>query len=603
MLIASFAGFALLSLAACQPSRSVSVNRHSGTQESVTDALHFFLQHRVEVEKKDVGIVVGLVDERGSRVVSFGKMDTGTDRAVDGDTLFEVGSITKTFTGVLLEDMVERGEMKLDDPVAKYLPPSVKVPAYRGKQITLLDLATHTSGLPDNADNLEPRRADNSRADYSVQKLDAFVSGYRLTREPGSKYEYSTVGIALLAQAITRKAGRDYEALVVDRICRPLKMDSTRIALTPELGSRFAQGHNYYGYKTAHTDWGALAGGAALRSTANDLLKFVSANLALAPSNLTKLLKKTHVTRFRASLDADTDVDTDIGLTWMIMHDTDKTTIIGHGGLTRGFTTFVGFDKARHRGVVVLCNSLDLDVSRIGRILLECEWRPELRPSRSSISGQMDQLCGQYRISPPQANGSLTRHGIGIYREGDRLFMEITGPATWPRHVLTPPVNDELVPESENVFFQRLSGIRILFSRDVRGNITGFSGRYRDGAFSYVKVSDQPAKAPGPPKPSVAIRLDSKHLDVLAGNYEFPPNGTYPKGLKLTIWREGDQLIGQFSGENALDGAFDVYPASGTDFFITVDGSHLTFRKNDRGAATAVIYHQDGQADLEGHRI
>lgn len=547
--------------------------------------------------------MVGLVDERGSRVVSCGKMDTGTDRPVDGDTLFEVGSITKTFTGVLLEDMVERGEMKLDDPVAKYLAPSIKVPAYHGKQITLLDLATHTSGLPDKADNLEPKRADNSRADYSVQKLDAFVSGYTLTREPGLKYEYSTVGIALLAQAITRKAGRGYEALVVDRICRPLKMDSTRITLTPQLSSRFAQGHNYYGYKTAHTDWGALAGGAALRSTANDMLKFVSANLALGPSNLTKLLKKTHVARFRAGLDADTDVDTDIGLTWMIMHDTDKTTIIGHGGLTRGFTTFVGFDKARHRGVVVLCNSLDLDVSRIGRILLECEWRPELRPSRASTSGQMDQLCGQYRISPAQANGTFTRHGIGIYREGDRVFMEITGAATWPKRVLTPPVEDELVPESENVFFQRLSGVRIQFSRDVRGNITGFSGRYRDRAFSYVEVSDQPPKVPGPPKPSVAVRLDSRHLDVLAGNYEFSPNGAYPKGLKLTIWRDGDQLIGQFSGENALQGAFDIHPASETDFFITIDGSHLTFRKNDRGAATAVIYHQDRQADLEGHRI
>ena len=603
MVVASFTGFALLCLAACQPSRSVSVNGHSGAQESVTDALHFFLQHRVEVEKKDVGIVVGLVDERGSQVVSCGRMDTDTDRAVDGDTLFEIGSITKTFTGVLLEDMVERGKMKLDDPVAKYLPPSMNVPAYRGKQITLLDLATHTSGLPDNADNLEPRRADNSRADYSLQKLDAFVSGYKLTREPGSKYEYSTVGIALLAQAITRKAGRDYDALVVDRICRPLKMDSTRITLTPELSSRFAQGHNYFGYKAAHTDWGALAGGAALRSTANDMLKFVSANLASAPTDLTRLLEKTHIARFRAHLDPDTDVDTDVGLTWMIMHDTAKTTIIGHGGLTRGFTTFVGFDKARHRGVVVLSNSLDLDVSRIGRLLLECEWRPELRPARASTSGQLDQLSGQYRISPAQANGSLTRHGIGIYREGDRLFMEITGPATWPKHVLTPPVEDELVPESENVFSQRLSGIRILFSRDVRGNITGFSGRYRDRAFSYVKVSDQPPKVAAPPKPSVAIRLDSRHLDVLAGNYEFAPSAPYPKGLKLTIWREGDQLIGQFSGENALQGAFDVDPASETDFFITIDGSHLTFRKNDKGVVTAVIYHQGGQADLEGFRI
>ena len=129
--------------------------------------------------------------------------------------------------------------------VAKYLPKSVKMPTRNGKEITLLQLATHTSGLPDGPDNLDPKRADNPYADYTVEKMYAFVSGYKLTRDPGTKYEYSTVGMALLGQAIALKAGTNYESLVVDRICRPLKMDSTRITLTPELKSRFAQGHNY----------------------------------------------------------------------------------------------------------------------------------------------------------------------------------------------------------------------------------------------------------------------------------------------------------------------------------------------------------------------
>jgi D-alanyl-D-alanine-carboxypeptidase/D-alanyl-D-alanine-endopeptidase len=99
-----------------------------------TEAVHAFLQHRVEVEKKDVGIVVGIVDERGSSIVSFGKMDNGTEQEVNGDTLFEIGSITKTFFGVLLEEMVDRGEMKLDDPVAEYLPSSVKLPTYQASK-------------------------------------------------------------------------------------------------------------------------------------------------------------------------------------------------------------------------------------------------------------------------------------------------------------------------------------------------------------------------------------------------------------------------------------------------------------------------------------
>ena len=126
--------------------------------EEFTNAIQAFLQQRVEVEKRDVGIVVGIVDENGSKVVSCGKMDNGTDQEVNGDTLFDIASITKPFTGLLLQDMIERGEMKLDDPVQKYLPASVRMPARNGKQITLLHLVTHTSGLPHIADNLNPKR-------------------------------------------------------------------------------------------------------------------------------------------------------------------------------------------------------------------------------------------------------------------------------------------------------------------------------------------------------------------------------------------------------------------------------------------------------------
>jgi D-alanyl-D-alanine-carboxypeptidase/D-alanyl-D-alanine-endopeptidase len=375
------------------------------------------------------------------------------------------------------------------------------VPTYHGRPITLLQLATHTSGLPDSPDNLGPEGMDSSarahaRAKYTFEKLDAFVSSYELTREPGTKYEYSTVGIALLAQAIALKAGTNYESLVEDWICHPLNMDDTRITLTPELETRFAQGHNFYGDRVAHTAWGALAGGAALHSTANDLLKYVAANLRLTSSSLTPIMEKTQIPRFHAHLDTDTDVDTDIGLTWMIMHDSDDTTVIGHGGLTMGFVTFIGFDPRRHRGVVVLCSCLNLDVPRIGRLLLQSEWYPDRRPTETRMIGAADDAyAGRYRISAAQASGPLLRHGMGIYRQQNELFIRVTGPATWPKHVLTPPVTDELEPESRDVFFERLSGIAITFSRDALGKVAGFSGQYRGHAFSYDKISDQPPAA------------------------------------------------------------------------------------------------------------
>jgi D-alanyl-D-alanine-carboxypeptidase/D-alanyl-D-alanine-endopeptidase len=131
--------------------------------------------------------------------------------------------------------MVQRGMMSLDEPVAKYLPASVNMPSRGGKAITLLHLATHTSGLPRLPDNLQPARAENPFAEYAVNDLYAFLSGFELQRDPGAELVYSDTGMGLLGQAIAHTAGTDYESLVIERICRPLGMDSTRITLSPEL--------------------------------------------------------------------------------------------------------------------------------------------------------------------------------------------------------------------------------------------------------------------------------------------------------------------------------------------------------------------------------
>jgi D-alanyl-D-alanine-carboxypeptidase/D-alanyl-D-alanine-endopeptidase len=370
------------------------------TAEDFTDGIHAFLERRVEVEKRDVGIVVGIVDERGSRVVSCGRIDNGTDKQVNGDTLFDIASITKPFTGLLLQDMIERGEMKLNDPVAKYLPKSVKMPARNGKEITLLHLATHTSGLPHIASNLDPKRADQLFADYTVKELNAFLSGYQLTRDPGTKFEYSSLGMGLLGHVIALKARTNYESLVVDRICRPLNMDSTRITLTPELKSRFATGHNQFGETVPSWDRQTQLGGSALRSTANDLLKFVSANLGLTPNSLTPLMEKTHMVQL------DQTLGMDLGLAWIITSGPQGTKIVWHAGGAPGYTSFAGFDKTRHRGVVVLSSSWDLDVLTIGMLLLESEWQRDSHPTKIS-SQNADSYVGQYELSPDFALGML----------------------------------------------------------------------------------------------------------------------------------------------------------------------------------------------------
>jgi CubicO group peptidase (beta-lactamase class C family) len=111
-------GLALLALAM----------QRAAAAEDFAEAIQAYLRQCVESQSINAGIVVGIVDENGRRIACYGKLDNGTEQEVDGDTLFEIGSVTKTFTALLLEDMVARGKMKLDDPVAKYLPPAVNVP-------------------------------------------------------------------------------------------------------------------------------------------------------------------------------------------------------------------------------------------------------------------------------------------------------------------------------------------------------------------------------------------------------------------------------------------------------------------------------------------
>src|SRR6267142_3937281 len=190
------------------------------------------------------GMVIALLDEHGAKIFHAGKLDNGTDQEVNADTLFEIGSITKTFTSLLALDMAKRGELSLDDPVAKYLPSSVKVPSQSGKQITLLNLAVQDSGLPFNASNMSGKNAEEQYDTYDVAKMYAFLSGYALKDPPGTKYQYSNLGMSLLGHALERVSKTNFESLVLARICRPLHMDSTCITLTPAFKPRMAVGHD-----------------------------------------------------------------------------------------------------------------------------------------------------------------------------------------------------------------------------------------------------------------------------------------------------------------------------------------------------------------------
>jgi CubicO group peptidase (beta-lactamase class C family) len=324
------------------------------------------LVERIDAQHQSVGIVVGVIAPEGRRIVTYGHLAQGDSRTLNGDTVFEIGSTTKVFTSLLLADMVQHGQVALDDPVSKYLPKTVKTPERDGRAITLVDLATHTSGLPRLPGNMTPKDPGNPYGAYTVDQLYQFLSGYTLTRDIGSKYEYSNLGGGLLGHALALRAGTDYESLVVSRICDPLGMKSTRIALTPEMKTRLAVGHNAGMEPVENWDLPTLPGAGALRSTANDLLNFLAANLGYSKSPLPLAMAAMLKTRRPTG-----GAGLEVALGWHIFTGNGKE-VIWHNGGTGGYRSFIGYDPAAGIGVVALSNAqTEVGVDDIGRHLLD----------------------------------------------------------------------------------------------------------------------------------------------------------------------------------------------------------------------------------------
>jgi D-alanyl-D-alanine-carboxypeptidase/D-alanyl-D-alanine-endopeptidase len=408
---------------------------------------------RIDGQNQSVGIAVGVIGPDERRVTAHGHLEKGDSRPLNGDTIFEIGSVTKVFTALLLADMVLRNEVALDDPVAKYLPATffpAKMPERNGRSITLVDLATHTSGLPRLPANLSFQNRANPYADYSVGRLYQFLSTHQLGRDVGSQYEYSNLGGGLLGHVLGLRAGMEYGLLVRSRICEPLGMDSTQIMLTPEMKAREAVGHNQTMDTVPNWDVPTLAGAGALRSTANDLLTFLAANLGYTSSPLTPAMAAMLEQRRPTG-----QPSLEIALGWHIL--TAKE-IVWHNGGTGGYRSFVGFNPKTGVGVVALSNaSTTIGVDDIAMHLLDPSvplWKPAKEHEEVAVDPNvLDGYCGRYELNP---NAILT-----VTRDANRLFVQAVG---------TPKI--EIFPQTDRDYFLKLMDAHVTFVTDANGRAT-----------------------------------------------------------------------------------------------------------------------------------
>ncbi|MGE7940543.1 serine hydrolase domain-containing protein [Lysinibacillus xylanilyticus] len=306
--------------------------------------------------RPNVALSIGIIDQNQEATFTF----NGSNFMLEEKPyIYEVGSISKVFTTSILGEMLQEGKVHLEDSIGKYFS---ALPDHH--PVTLKRLANHTSGLPGigvlkNIYNLFDTQTP--RDPFCQYSLDETIHYFKThTNEPKVKFRYSNVGMGLLGYILANTLHTDFETAIKQRLTDPLELQSTFISIPPDKKESILQGYGIRGHKKPPLHMNNFMAAGAIRSTVDDLLKFMKAHLS--DENLGYTL--THQATETISKDLS------IGLGWLL-----EDGIIWHNGSTKGFSSYLGFDKAQQTGVVVLSNYrsniLTINPGQIGRDILK----------------------------------------------------------------------------------------------------------------------------------------------------------------------------------------------------------------------------------------
>ena len=335
-------------------------------------------------DAKIPGISVGLITESNTSFFHHGEIKAQSGIVPDENTIYEIASISKTFTSILLAILQKEGLIDINNPVSEYISEFSKPPL---DKITLYHLATHTSGLPNIpskfilANLMAPLKSKNIYGDLSSFTYDDLIRFFVKSKpKPGVSWNYSNGGMGLLGYIFEKITVTSYGNLVKEKICNLLDMKDTGITLTDSQKERLAAGHSYFGKQSEHWIAPALEGAVGLCSTVHDLAKFLKGNMGLINGEILSQMQYCQNTRFvpkmptvmKNILFPYVGVSFDeMALGWMIVKQDDSREILFYDGGTGAFSSFIGFNPAKKRGVVVLSNKLSKSTHKIGMELLK----------------------------------------------------------------------------------------------------------------------------------------------------------------------------------------------------------------------------------------
>jgi serine-type D-Ala-D-Ala carboxypeptidase/endopeptidase len=517
------------------------------------------LEQRFKGDRSGACIAAAVV-ENGTTAQAYFCANAKTERSIDERTAFEIGSITKTMTAALLAEIIARGEIAIDDPLAKLLPPGTEVPSFNGTDITVGNIVTHTSGLP----SFPWRRItdmSNPYARLTEADLLGALAKTQLKRAPGSQREYSNFALMVLSYALAKRSGRDFETLLRERLLSPLGMDDTFIVTRPS-AVRVAEGHFSNSRPTGPWDVRVdLAGAGGVRATLPDMVRYLEGQLGMRDSSITPVLAQTQEQIAGVGSQA-------TSMAWEILSTENGRTFVMHPGGTGGFSSFLAFDRAAKRGVVLLSDTALTEVGglrRLGLHLLD----PSLpagtpRNPASAEVKLIDALVGRYRLR--------TGLGMELRRQGNKLTIQADGQ---PEFEMEYDSAGEFYPFEFDAILQPRRKLDSTYTFTWY-QLGGLQQAERVGATVPVAVRPAPAEA---------------QLKEYEGNYSFS------RTLGLRVYVSGPKIMVQGTGQAPLEAA----PFK-KDIFVTEPmGAEVAFERDAGGKVIALTLNQRGQV-LRGER-
>lgn len=554
---------------------------HFTCAQTADEAIQATIKARVD-NGINTGIVVGIMDASGTRYYSYGVKSAKGNEAVNEHAVFEIGSISKTFTATLLAEAVDKGEVKLTDPIQRYLPSGVTAPVRNGASIQLVHLSNHTSSLPRLPSNLTPANPVNPYADYTEKQLYDFLGQYTLTRDIGSEYEYSNYAAGLLGHILATRKGSTYEKQLAEVITQPLKMNNTGTTLTPKMKANLAMGH-HEGAEVSNWDFDALAGAGAIRSTAMDMVIYLRANMGKTKSKLYAAMQLAHQNSRPAGSNPM------VGLGW---HKTtaDGIEIVWHNGGTGGYRSFTGFIKGGDKGVVVLTNST-ASVDDIGMYVLNP--KSPLKEIKNSIARKLRSILdAQGTENAVKTYWELKKTEAGNYDWSEeqlrKLGADYLGKGETDKAIAVLGLNAEVYPQSSSAFYDL--GEALLKKGDKENAI----GHYKKSLALHPgnQLSEARLKELGITNTGSDIEIAIEILEKYTGQYQLAP------GFILTISREDKQLKAQATGQPQ----FPIFPKSQNVFYLKVVEAQLTFNQDSDGKVQSLTLLQGGK-EIPGRKL